>query len=279
LSAITYFSDLLRSIISSTWAAPPTSPTFPLDVEIKGNDDYESYTKWHPVLNRSSLRPGDLLSTKEINATKRRLMASQLFNTNPTQGALPEFIFDYPKESIELEAKAADKEAEIVASGDPQFRGQVPPKQSFYQKIFPAKLAEPVIQYAPEYRLNDAIQTAPVKETYRGQAPAYYTPPMPAQVYAPNTTATTYATTWGSVAPASSPLQASSAASAVGMTPMQYQMPGAQMPGAETATILGNPYDTLNAPSTVRVDPNAPTGISPFFAALWASLIAKFIKN
>ena len=214
------------------------------------------------------------MSTKEINATKRRLMASQLFNTNPTQGSLPEFIFDYPKAAIEAEAAAArEKEAEAIASGTPQHRGQAPQKPSFYQKFLPTKLAEPVLQLAPQNKapIQMPVNAVSGKETYLGQAPVNYVPPMPttiypttqAPVYVPTTnsanTPTAHATIWGSVAPASAPLQTSSTASAVGMTPVQFQTSGTQ-----TATILGNPYDTLHAPATVRIDPNAPEGVSPY---------------
>jgi len=41
------------------------------------------------------------------------------------------------------------------------------------------------------------------------------------------------------------------------MDPAQYRM-------ANTATILGNPFDTFHAPSNIRVDPNAPPGVSPY---------------
>jgi outer membrane protein insertion porin family len=50
------------------------------------------------------------------------------------------------------------------------------------------------------------------------------------------------------------------------MTPVQFRT---ELPsqGAQSATILGNttlgnPYDTLAAPTTVRIDPNAPPGVS-----------------
>ena len=252
-----------------------------LNVVIKGMDGAESYTKWHPVLNRSSLHPGDLLRTSEINDTKRRLMASQLFNSNPTQGSMPEFLFEYPQSALEMEA-AAEKEAEAIASGNPQIRGQAPPKPTFFnlhQKFLPAKQAEPVIQLPPHN--STPIPPTPVTETYRGQAPntspppsVYtYTPPYPAatsaQVFAPNrNTAPTNATLWGSVAPVPDPLQASNTASAVGMTPVQFRTdPPTQGAPSSTVlgnTIVGNPYDTLAAPAPVRFDPNAPPGASPY---------------
>jgi outer membrane protein insertion porin family len=51
------------------------------------------------------------------------------------------------------------------------------------------------------------------------------------------------------------------------MTPVQFR-PELPAQGAQSATILGNtvvgnPYDTINAPSNIRIDPNAPPGVSP----------------
>ena len=227
-----------------------------LDVEIVGKDDTESYTKWHPVLNRSSLRPGDLLRTSEINATKRRLLGSELFNRNPTQGAMPEFIFEYPKAA--LEAEAAENESEMFSSGPPQIRGQSPPKPSLFNpKVLSPKLTEPIFQFSPQNQTP--IQTAPSGNVYRGQTPSPYTyipptyPAIPAQTYVSGTNPVN----WGSDAPASGSLQTSYTA-AYGMTPVQFRTE------ANTATILGNPYETLNTPSNIRFDPNAPPGVSPY---------------
>ena len=232
-----------------------------LDVEIIGMNGSESYTKWHPVLNRSSLRPGDLLRTSEINATKRRMLGSKLFNNNPTQGAMPEFIFEYPKAALEAES-AAEREAERMASGNPQIRGQAPSGAVFTTpKHIINKLSEPVIQVPPQNRTptQNAPQSAPrptsaTGTTYRGQAPSpnTYAPPVypAAQTYS-----SVYA---GSVAPAPAPLQTTSLAEAVGMTSTQYQT------DASTATILANPYAPPATPSGVRFDPNAPEGVSPY---------------
>ena len=265
-----------------------------LDVEILGMDGAESYTKWHPVLNRVSLRPGDLLRTSEINASRRRLIASQLFNANPTQGAMPEFQFEYPKAAIEAEA-AAEREAEQIAAGDPQIRGQAPhqsvPFTPMVPNVSPAVLAEPTLRFVPRSQVPiQAVpqalpQTVPQKivpqtvvpqtpplssvGTYRGQAPAAaspgyaspsYVPPVPAQVY-PSGTSSVY---YGSVAATPAPLTMPdtnmpsttipNTATAIGMTPTQYQVP----------QYRANPYDTLHAPSNVRFDPNAPPGVSPY---------------
>jgi len=234
-----------------------------LDVEILGMDGSESYTKWHPVLNRSSLRPGDILRTKEINDTKRRLLHSQLFNSNPTTGAMPDFIFEYPQAAIEAEA-AAEAEKERLASGDPQIRGQAPQQYApLIPQVAPAQLTEPTLRFTP--RSQTPLQTAPPDETIRGQAPAApspytYIPPYPAQTYPAPTSVYTYPGTrnGGSVAPAPAPLQMASTATILGMSPTQFRSE------ADTNTVLGNPYSSIHTPPpNVRFDPNAPPGASP----------------
>ena len=207
-----------------------------LDVKIIGRDGSESYTKWHPVLSRVSLRPGELLRTSEINASRRRLMASGLFNVNPTQGMIPDFKFEIPKEFLEDEA--AEQEAEMMASGDPLIRGQAPQRDYV-----------PPPAYAPSSVYAQS---------------AYYTPPMLAQSYPPQPQATpspylypgTNTANGGSLAPAPAPLQMQDTATARGMTPVQFR------PEANTATILGNPYSTMQSPSEIRFDPDAPFGAS-----------------
>ena len=229
-----------------------------LEVEIRGLDGAESYTRWQPVLNRSSLRPGDILRTSEINATKRRLTYSQLFNSNPTQGDMPDFIFEYPKAALEAEA-----EKERLASGTPQIRGQVPKKSIVSNpNLLPTKL----LQFLPQTPTRTAPQPtpAPPNEIYRGQSPAAsspytYVPPTPAQTYsAPTPSAYTYpgSTGFGSVAPVPAPLQTSNTATVLGMSPTQFRS------GADTETILGNPYSTIHTPSNIRIDPNPPPGVS-----------------
>ncbi|MDR0521694.1 MAG: BamA/TamA family outer membrane protein, partial [Planctomycetaceae bacterium] len=221
-----------------------------LNVEIVGHDsNSESYTKWHPILNRSSLRPGDILRTSEINATKRRLMASQLFNVNPTQGQMPEFIFDYPKAALEKERAEAEKAEEELTAEKPVIRGQAPSEPA---------LSAPALYTPPMIRFTDTDTAAAAAKTY----------PPAASVYS------------GSVAPTVTPLQnpylypqqpAPASVPAAGMTATQFSVPNPpsflnpSAPAAADAapvvypdTVLGNPFNTLH--ETVRFDPNAPPG-------------------
>ncbi len=172
-----------------------------LNVEIVGDEGADAYTKWHPILNRSSLRPGEILSTKEINNTKRRLMASQLFNVNPTQGAMPEVLFeldDATKELIEAEAQEELKRAEAA----PQIRGQVPSTPIRGENVVDSEAelerfseffrirskAEKPRQPVQPMLLNwnapgeDMLELRCETEIYRGQV---FTPPRQTQPYSP----------------------------------------------------------------------------------------------
>ncbi|MDR0335483.1 MAG: BamA/TamA family outer membrane protein [Planctomycetaceae bacterium] len=183
-----------------------------LHVEIVGNEGAESYSKWHPILNRSSLRPGDILRTSEINNSRRRLMASQLFNANPTQGAIPEFLFDFPEEAIE-DAENEEREAAKLAEANAQIRGQQPTRSIFWNRKVPYRNEKTEnnslenemnkfseffrIKFDPKRSVNssktsldspDSSNSYSVrKEVYRGQT---FTQPRnvaPATVYVPPT--------------------------------------------------------------------------------------------
>jgi outer membrane protein insertion porin family len=54
------------------------------------------HTRDSVVLNRMSLRPGDIIDMREIRASERRLKASQLFETNPAEGEAPKIIVRPP---------------------------------------------------------------------------------------------------------------------------------------------------------------------------------------
>jgi len=87
-----------------------------IDVEIKG--DYP-HTKITTVLNRLSLKPGDIVDVRELRASERRLRASGLFLVDPAGGRSPKIVFSPP----ELD-EAADEE--LAREPDTLPRGQSP---------------------------------------------------------------------------------------------------------------------------------------------------------
>lgn len=82
--------------------------TLDLTYKIKENDRYRvgnvnvvikgeyPHTKITTVMNRLSLRPGDIVDIREIRASERRLKYSQLFEINPAQGEPPKISFTRP---------------------------------------------------------------------------------------------------------------------------------------------------------------------------------------
>lgn len=65
-----------------------------IDVEIAG--EYP-HTQWSTVLNRVSVWPGDIVDTRKLRESERRLRASQLFEANPAEGKVPQIVLSAPE--------------------------------------------------------------------------------------------------------------------------------------------------------------------------------------
>ena len=83
-----------------------------IEVQIKGE---LPHTHMRTVLNRLSLRPGDIVDIRKIRASERRLRASMLFENDPVRGRVPRILIRPMKEDQQL----AEGEHE-------HFRGQSP---------------------------------------------------------------------------------------------------------------------------------------------------------
>lgn len=73
-------------------------------------------TRQNVILNRLSLRPGDIIDIREVRASERRLKASQLFITNPQEGDPPRIVIRPPDLA----------EAAAMAEKGRSYRGQSP---------------------------------------------------------------------------------------------------------------------------------------------------------
>lgn len=89
-----------------------------IDVAIKGEFPH---TKITTVLNRMSLRPGDIVDTRELRSSERRLKASQLFETNPGTADPPRIVYNPPDTEEGDESQMAKK-----PKPPKNFRGQSP---------------------------------------------------------------------------------------------------------------------------------------------------------
>ncbi|HEY1603547.1 MAG TPA: BamA/TamA family outer membrane protein [Pirellulales bacterium] len=64
-----------------------------IDVKIGGDNPH---TRRTAVLNRLTLRTGDIANTRKLRESERRLKASAMFATNPQQGLAPKIVFARP---------------------------------------------------------------------------------------------------------------------------------------------------------------------------------------
>jgi outer membrane protein insertion porin family len=92
-----------------------------IDVQIKG--EYP-HTKITTVLNRLSVKPGDIVDIREVRASERRLRYSQLFMNNPATGEVPKIVYSPPDKEMGEE----DKQEQIARrpKTPSKVRGQSP---------------------------------------------------------------------------------------------------------------------------------------------------------
>ncbi len=82
------------------------------------------------VLNRLSIRPGDIVDIREIRNSKRRLQASELFLHNPAAGITPDIVIKPPEES---DLQYAERPS---GPQEPTIRGQQPTTDC-YRPVWP----------------------------------------------------------------------------------------------------------------------------------------------
>ncbi|QDU90534.1 Outer membrane protein assembly factor BamA precursor [Pirellulimonas nuda] len=99
-------------------------------VHIEGD---RPHTRIQTAINRLGMQPGDIADIRDIRDSERRLMASRLFNTDPSQGDPPRITFQIP-----------EFQEEFTAEGErPTVRGQSPA---------PAPVQPANYQQTPTYR-------------------------------------------------------------------------------------------------------------------------------
>ncbi len=86
-----------------------------IDPIIKGD---HPHTRLSTVLNRVSIRPGDIMDLRELRNSERRLKASGLFVVDPSQGEPPKIVFKQPEMD---EGQVAER-----PQNPNNFRGQSP---------------------------------------------------------------------------------------------------------------------------------------------------------
>lgn len=77
-------------------------------------DGENPHTRRSVVLNRLSMRPGDVIDIRKLRTSERRLQASQLFLHDPAAGITPKIVVRPPVQD----------ESQIAVADDPTVRGQ-----------------------------------------------------------------------------------------------------------------------------------------------------------
>lgn len=62
-------------------------------------DGDNPHTRIMTAINRMSLRPGDIVDIREVQASERRLVASSLFHTDPATGVRPKITYRIPDDA------------------------------------------------------------------------------------------------------------------------------------------------------------------------------------
>ena len=158
-----------------------------INVRIRGE---HPHTRHSVVLNRLSLRPGDILDIRKLRDDERRLKSSSLFAADAAKGEGPRISFSKPE---------GDEGTQVAQDpSQPGFRGQSPDGDAVIDLVLDAEWNDIAIEQAgdtspaaPGQSADgdtsppaDATATKPV---WRGQSPAYpaTAAPQPYQPYQP----------------------------------------------------------------------------------------------
>ena len=158
-----------------------------INVRIRGE---HPHTRHSTVLNRLSLRPGDILDIRKLRDDERRLKSSSLFLADASKGAGPKIVFSKPDPSDTRVAQEPEPQR------PPGFRGQSPDDEADHviDLVLDAEWNDQPQQAAgtggpapsPPPRQLKPMSTPPAavaaQPVWRGQSPQYpAAPPQPWQ--------------------------------------------------------------------------------------------------
>ena len=87
-----------------------------VNVHVGGENPHTAHST---ILDRMSLRPGDVVDTRKIRADERRLKYSGLFSNDPTKGSVPKIVFNKPSDASEDDSQVADRKGSDRRSNAP----------------------------------------------------------------------------------------------------------------------------------------------------------------
>jgi outer membrane protein insertion porin family len=137
-----------------------------INVRIRGE---HPHTRHSTILNRLSLRSGDILDIRKLRDDERRLKSSSLFLADASKGEGPRIVFSKPDNDEKPQQQMARD------PNRPGFRGQSPDGDA---------ADEAVLDLVLEGEWNEAVEPAPVEPPNgpRMLAPVPAVPSRPAQV-------------------------------------------------------------------------------------------------
>ncbi|MFM7035097.1 MAG: BamA/TamA family outer membrane protein [Planctomycetia bacterium] len=136
-----------------------------INVRIRGE---HPHTRHATILNRLSLRPGDILDIRKLRDDERRLKSSGLFLADAAKGEGPKIVFSKPENADE----------QIASQKGRGFRGQSPDglDDCVVNLVLEGHLseslpAEPEVAPSPPRTSADPQPAAPKPPVWRGQSP------------------------------------------------------------------------------------------------------------
>ncbi len=126
-----------------------------INVHIEGEFPH---TRESVIINRLSLREGDIIDIREIRDSKRRLVSSQLFMHDPSRGVTPDIV-----------VKPPSLDDPLLASGETTYRGQNPVVEITAEPIAtPRQGTYPPQSVAPPQTSRDPSRTSSWMERVMG---------------------------------------------------------------------------------------------------------------
>ena len=227
-----------------------------INVRIRGENPH---TKHSVILNRLSLRPGDILDIRKLRADERRISSSGLFLSDAAKGEGPRIVFSKPEPTDELIARDP---------AQPGFRGQSPDDDEavinlvLEGSLAPAETGATTTVGTQPSRSSDSQspadtgttrddsqqRTAAGQPVWRGQSPGYrqpaaygYQPPATANPVTANSPPAYGQSYTPSAQPAAAPWAGAAAAVAAGAP--GYGQP--QPPAGPTQMVAQQPFEPL----------------------------------
>jgi len=139
-----------------------------INVRIRGE---HPHTRHSTILNRLSLRPGDILDIRKLRDDERRLKSSSLFLADASKGEGPRIVFSKPENT------ESGSQQIVRDTGRPGFRGQSPDPESADDALIDLVLEGEANESLEPMAFEPEPQPAPAGQPPAGSRPALHHAP------------------------------------------------------------------------------------------------------